>query len=374
MPRASPNLGGPASAICCGDEFCAALTPAGAVAWGGPLLGGGSNTPAQLVVHAPGATRLASGAYRLVVLDASGAAIHLLAVLDARTQSADPQAAARVVAPANPTARFIDVGGGGSLFAALSSDGEAFVFGDAGALVPVPSIGGVAHFTAAPAHLLAVDSHGRLCRLCAALQASASSNALPLLTAAAEGAQWNGSRRAATRDDQLGRSRRRRPHRSGQRRRWRRRRRRRRVHLRCLQRRREGAYASRATAPTPFSPSVASVASTPKPPPTAPPPTAPPPTAPLTAQPPPPSFVPPPPPTRISNRRCPRRSPGRRPRHSMLRPRARRTRPRWRRRGGAAADAVPMPVPPPPPTISSPTAPAPPTPADSEPWRPRGLR
>ena len=38
-PRLQPDLGGRASAIGCGDEYCAALTPNGGVAWGGPQLG-----------------------------------------------------------------------------------------------------------------------------------------------------------------------------------------------------------------------------------------------------------------------------------------------------------------------------------------------
>ena len=153
-----------------GPGFKAALTATGAVAWGGPLLG---SAQAQMIVAAPGATRLASGAHRLVVLDANGQHVHLSAALDARThhQSAAGTVARTVTAP-HSNCRLVDVGGGGSLFATISAEGEVFVFGEAGALVPVPSVSGVVGFTAGPAHLLAVDSAGRLCRLCAALQST----------------------------------------------------------------------------------------------------------------------------------------------------------------------------------------------------------
>ena len=53
-PTRQPELGGRASAIGCGDEYCAALTPNGGVAWGGAQLGASCST----VLPAPAAFKL----------------------------------------------------------------------------------------------------------------------------------------------------------------------------------------------------------------------------------------------------------------------------------------------------------------------------
>ena len=179
VPRRQPELGGRPSAIGCGDEYCAALTPAGGVAWGGQQMG----AVARLVVAAAGASSIACGARRLLLVDARGTA-HLSAPLDGHrylndlAASATPTAAATpttrkpgapaaydeaVILPPPPGQRFIDVAGSSSLYAALTSSGEVVCFGDAAVLVPLPALSGVVRrFAGGPSHLLGLDLSGRL--------------------------------------------------------------------------------------------------------------------------------------------------------------------------------------------------------------------
>ena len=178
IPRKQAFPGGRASAIGAGDEYCAALTPAGAVAWGGPRLG---STP-SLVVPSPGAARLACGAHRLLLINAQGAA-HLSGPLDnssTHTGTATSSASHAVIR-AHDNSRFIDVGAGASLYATLSSTGRVHVFGDSGTPLVLPDVVSVARFTGSPAHVLAVDTHGRLTKLAGALHnLSSRAEVLPL--------------------------------------------------------------------------------------------------------------------------------------------------------------------------------------------------
>jgi hypothetical protein len=210
-PRRPPELGGRASAIGCGDEYCAALTPSGCVAWGGPQLGAAP----RLVVPTLHARKLACAARRVLCLESDGGLV-LSSALDGHTELTDLAASVAPTAAATPTAahgrghtrtyeydaavdersvtrlpppagqRYVDVAGGSSLYAALTETGEVVVFGDGAQPVPLPTLRAVSHFSGGPTHLLAIDTRGQLCRLGAAIQAAGGQAALPLVRAAAE--------------------------------------------------------------------------------------------------------------------------------------------------------------------------------------------
>ena len=172
----------------------------GAVVWGGSLAHDG----AQLAISSPNGVRLACSASRALLADADGI-VHLSADLSAtggggagsrrplKAATASSVGPSTVIAP--PLGhRFVEVGGGGGggnggLYAALSSTGDVFVFGDAAAeplLLPA-LVSRVATFSGGPSHLIALDHAGQVARLSSALQASAASAALPLLPQAADG-------------------------------------------------------------------------------------------------------------------------------------------------------------------------------------------
>ena len=187
-PRRQADLGGRASAIGCGDDFCAALTPSGAMAWGGPQLG----CYARMVVAASSASKLSCASRRVLLVDAHGCVIMSSTIDSSSSSTPIPGRDTRpmLIVPPNASGgeRFVEVAGGPSMCACLSSGGEVYVFGETGELVPLHELRGVVRFTGGPSHILAVDASSRLVRLSAAVQSTASAAALPLLRAAAEGA------------------------------------------------------------------------------------------------------------------------------------------------------------------------------------------